>query len=46
MAPQMLTLRYTFAAGATEADVAELTPALVALARSVEQSLVAHPPLA
>ena len=45
-APQMMTVRYLFAAGATVADVAALTPALLNLVRGIEQTLVGHPPLA
>jgi hypothetical protein len=43
--PQMMTLRYTFAAGASDADVAALAARLLSLARSIEATLVGHPAL-
>ncbi|HEY7222931.1 MAG TPA: hypothetical protein VH561_04845 [Micromonosporaceae bacterium] len=42
-APQMMTLRYTFPADATDADVAALTPRLVAFAKAIEDEIVNHP---
>jgi hypothetical protein len=44
-APRLVTLRYTWAAGATEADVATLTQPLLGLAISIEQALVNPAPL-
>ena len=44
-APRLMTLRYTWASGATEADVVALTPQLMALAVSIEQALVNPAPL-
>ena len=40
-APQIMTLRYTWDVGATDQDVASLTPLLVDFARGVEAHIVA-----
>jgi hypothetical protein len=42
---RLLVLRYTHAAGVVETDIAALPPKLVALARQIEQAIVAAPTL-
>lgn len=42
-APQLMMLRYTWAAEATPDEIAALTPRIVALAMSIEQAIVAGP---
>ncbi len=42
---RLLVLRYTFSAGVTDTDIAAFAPNLVALAKQIEQALVAAPTL-
>jgi len=44
-APRLVTLRYTFAPGAADADVAAMNPRLVALAHDIERQVTTGPTL-
>jgi hypothetical protein len=44
-APRLMTLRYTWPAGASDADVAALSPKLLDLAHGIEHALLVGPTL-